>query len=65
MENHSEPNAGEFKYLISLGNTSGWSHRRFFPKRNQNPVPPVDPVTSDPKRQHLSGAAESAPESLG
>ena len=28
----------------------GWSHRRFFPKKNDRSVPPVDPA---PKKLHI------------
>ena len=35
----------------------GWSHRRFFTKRNEHNVPAVDPA---PKRQHLLSEAASA-----
>ena len=39
----------------------GWSHRRYFPKKNQNSVPPLDPTCSVPKRQLLSAAAGGPP----
>ena len=39
----------------------GWSHRRYFPKKNQNSVPPLDPTCSVPKRQLLSAAAGGSP----
>ena len=36
----------------------GWSHRRFFPKRNQPKVPDIDPTANGgAKKIHLDTAA--------
>ena len=59
------PNMFREHMLKDIAYPSGWSHRRFFPKKIQKSVPPVDPHASEPKRQHLSVAAEDAPNSLG
>ena len=58
------PNKYREHMLKDIAYPSGWSHRRFFPKRVQNTVPPLDPHASEPKRQNLSVAAEVVPTSL-
>ena len=35
--------------LIDEAYPNGWSHRRYFPKRTQNAVPPLHPTGSEPK----------------
>ena len=40
----------------------GWSHRRYFPKKSEKSVPPLDPTASLAKRQAVAGA-EGGPQS--